>query len=645
MAHGLPKEQLAQVVVQAVVMAVLLAQAAIHVILALRVTTRTLEIHAQNVSQALMPLLETLVVLLAVLLNGQLMPLVAAQIVSPAATRALTVPLVILVRMVITRTQEILVLNAPQTLMLLLEPLPVPPAAQVNGQQLDPAPAQIVLLAATHALMDPLVILAQMVIIKIQTILAHNVLQELTLLLEPLPVPLVAQLNGPLLDLAAALIVLLAAPHVLIVPLVLVVLEAMPRTQEILVLNVLRVIMLLLDLPVVLPVAQLNGLQLDLAAAQTVSLVALHALMAPLVLLAQTVITRIQEILAPNALQEPILLPEPLSVPLVAQANGPQMEQAAVEAVLVVVAHVLMVQPVILALVVITKTQEILVPNVLRVPMLLLALLVALLAAQPNGQQLELVAALTVSLVVSHALAAQLVLLVLVVIIKTQEILVPNVLRVLMLLLELLVALHAVQVNGHQLDQAAAQIVSLAVAHAQLVAPVLHALLVIIKTQQILAHNVIQEPILLLEPPAVLLVTQINGQQTEPAVARAVLVAVAHALMEPLVTLALLVITRILAIHAQNVPQTLMLLLEPPVVLHVVLVNGQQLELAAAQAVSLVALHVPMAPLVSLVPVDIQRTRKVFALLLVRVAQLIPVILLPVNNFFQSKFLIFFSLF
>ena len=78
---GPPKELLAQVLVQAAVLVVPLAQAAAPVTLALQVTTRMVEIHAQNVLQALMPLLETLVVLLVALLNGQQMELEAAQIV------------------------------------------------------------------------------------------------------------------------------------------------------------------------------------------------------------------------------------------------------------------------------------------------------------------------------------------------------------------------------------------------------------------------------------------------------------------------------------------------------------------------------------------------------------------------------------
>lgn len=78
---GPPKEPLAQVLVQAAVLVVPLAQAAAPVTLALQVTTRMVEVHAQNVLQALMPLLETLVVLLVALLNGQQMELEAAQIV------------------------------------------------------------------------------------------------------------------------------------------------------------------------------------------------------------------------------------------------------------------------------------------------------------------------------------------------------------------------------------------------------------------------------------------------------------------------------------------------------------------------------------------------------------------------------------
>ncbi len=484
------------------------------------------------------------------------------------------VPPAPLARMVTTKIPITLARNALPTPMLFLELPLVPLVPQANGLQLELALAQTVLTDATHAPMDPLVILVQMVIPKTAETLVPNVLQAPMPSLDPLHVPLADQLNGQQQDLAVALIVSLAVPHVQTVQSVLAALEVMPRTQEILVLNVLLAITLPLDRPVVLLVDQPNGQQLDLLAAQTVSLVVLRALMVPLVTLAQMVIIKMVEVLVLNAPQELILWPEPPFVPLVARVNGQLMELALVEAVLVAVAHALMAPLVTLALVVIPKIQEIPVLNVLQEPMLLLDLQVALLAAQPNGQQLELVPALIVSLVVSHVLEVQLVPLVLVVIIKIQETLVPNVLLVIMLLLELLVALHAVQANGPQLEQAVAQIVSVGAPHAQPEAPVLHAQPVIIKTQETLVPNASQEPTLPLELQVVLPVTQINGQQTEPAVVLAVSLDVPHALMVPLVILALLVIIKIQEILAQNVLQTLMPLLELPVVLHAVQANG-----------------------------------------------------------------------
>jgi len=297
-----------------------------------------------------MPLLDPLLVRIVRINNGLSLDLPLAQIVLKDVTHALMALLATLVLQVMPKIQKIPAQSALLELMPLLDQRPVPLVLMINGLQLAPVLAQLVFVDVICVQIQLPVTLA-LTDISRMALSVLNVQLELMPLPDQLAVQAAALENGQQLAHPLVQIVSLIVIPALIALLVALALLAISKTQEILVLNVQQALTLPRDLLPVLLVVQANGLLMQQEAVQVVSIIVMLAQMVLLVILAQLDTSRMATLVLNVQLELMPLLEQPL-VLNVAIKNGQQLELIAVQIVFQIVTHVLMVPHVILALMV-----------------------------------------------------------------------------------------------------------------------------------------------------------------------------------------------------------------------------------------------------------------------------------------------------